>query len=62
MSQNKGAMKLSAYHKHTHTQIHIDIVESREGVIIEYEHEEGNINITNYFIKTLTFLLGKASN
>ena len=52
-------MKLSAYHRHTHTELHLNITQTREGVDIAYKHFEGNKNISEYFIKTLAFLLRK---
>lgn len=34
----EGCLRLSAYHRHTHTEIHLDIRQTKEGVDISYQH------------------------
>lgn len=52
-------MNLSLYHQQTHTLLHMDIEQTRDGLALLYEHIEGNNLITEYFIKTFVFLLSK---
>jgi hypothetical protein len=47
------------FNEHTHTLFYLDAVQVKEGIELIFEHKEGNRNITEYFIKTFTFLLGK---
>lgn len=54
-----GSIRLSAYHRHTHTEVHLNLVQTKDGIDILYRHYEGNSNITDYFIKTLIFLISK---
>jgi hypothetical protein len=55
----KGAMRTAVYHRQTHTVLHMDLEEGKEGLALHYEHVEGNKDITDYFIKTFAFLLAK---
>jgi hypothetical protein len=52
-------MNLSLYHKQTHTLLHLNIEQTRDGLALLYEHIDGNKLITEYFIKTFAFLLSK---
>ena len=54
-----GSIRLSAYHRNTHTEVHINLNQTREGVELLYKHYEGNKHISDYFIRTLAFLLRK---
>lgn len=52
-------MKLVAFNYHTHNVLWLDLLQTKEGMELIYQHKEGNHHITDYFIKTLTFLLSK---
>lgn len=55
----KGGMRTAVYHRQTHTVLHMDLEEAKEGLALHYEHVEGNKDISDYFIKTFAFLLAK---
>ena len=54
-----GALRLSLNQDHTHSCLHADINGRKEGFEISYEHISGNKDITDYFMRTLVFLLSK---
>ena len=54
-----GAINLSLYHRQTHTVLHQNIEQTKDGLTLLYEHIEGNNLITEYFITTFAFLISK---
>lgn len=59
LPKREGPIRLDLFNEHTHTLIAMDISQSKEGVEVAYEHREGNRKITEYFVKTFSFLLSK---
>lgn len=54
-----GAIRVSLFNQHTHTILNMDLIQTKDGIDILYEHKEGSRQITEYFIKTFVFLLMK---
>ena len=54
-----GALRVSLNQDHTNSCLYADISGKQEGFEISYEHISGNKDITEYFMKTLVFLLSK---
>lgn len=50
---------MSLFHKQTHTTTFLDVRQFKDQIEISYENIEGSIALTEYYIKTLTFLLSK---
>jgi hypothetical protein len=51
--------KISLFNEHTHTLFYLDLIQAQNGIDLVYEHKEGSKFITEYFIKTFAFLIGK---
>lgn len=59
INPEKGSIKMSLFHKQTHTVTFLDISQNKDSIELAYENAEGSLAITDYYIKTLVFLLSK---
>lgn len=59
LPKREGTIRINFFNEHTHTLLSADISQTKDGLDLAYEHKEGNRKITEYFVKTLAFLLSK---
>lgn len=55
----KNAIQCTVHHEHTNSRFLYDLVYVDGQAQVQYEHKFGDPNLTDYIIKSITFLLRK---